>query len=186
MRADLAVWDVAQPAELAYRIGFNPLAERLFAGAGMLTPGAVTLAALEAVWRGGPAALDPAARPAIEAAAARVAAAVAAGAPVYGVNTGFGKLASVTIPAADTARLQRNLILSHCSGVGDADARGGRAADDGAEARLARPRRLRRALGAGRRCSQAMLRPGRGAGGAGAGLGRRLAATSRRSRTWRR
>ena len=32
MRADLAVWDVARPAELAYRIGFNPLAERLFAG----------------------------------------------------------------------------------------------------------------------------------------------------------
>jgi histidine ammonia-lyase len=85
----------------------------------MLTPGAVTLAELEAVWRGGPAALDPGARAGIEAAAARVAAAVAAGAPVYGVNTGFGKLASVTIPAADTARLQRNLILSHCSGVGE-------------------------------------------------------------------
>ncbi|PRY25461.1 imidazolonepropionase [Aliiruegeria haliotis] len=33
LRADLAIWDVAQPAELAYRIGFNPLAERLFAGA---------------------------------------------------------------------------------------------------------------------------------------------------------
>jgi histidine ammonia-lyase len=80
----------------------------------ILTPGAVPLADLEAVWRGAPATLDPAARPAIEAAAARVAAAVAGGAPVYGVNTGFGKLASVTIPPADTARLQRNLILSHC------------------------------------------------------------------------
>ena len=33
MRADLAIWNVAQPAELAYRIGFNPLAERIFAGA---------------------------------------------------------------------------------------------------------------------------------------------------------
>ncbi len=32
MRADLAVWNVSQPAELAYRIGFNPLAERLYAG----------------------------------------------------------------------------------------------------------------------------------------------------------
>ena len=32
LRADLAVWDVAHPAELAYRIGFNPLAERIFAG----------------------------------------------------------------------------------------------------------------------------------------------------------
>ena len=34
LRADLAVWDVAHPAELAYRIGFNPLAERIVAPAG--------------------------------------------------------------------------------------------------------------------------------------------------------
>lgn len=33
MRADLAEWDVAHPAELAYRIGFNPLRRRWFAGA---------------------------------------------------------------------------------------------------------------------------------------------------------
>ncbi len=33
MRADLAVWNVEHPAELAYRIGFNPLAERIFGGA---------------------------------------------------------------------------------------------------------------------------------------------------------
>lgn len=32
LRADLAIWDVAHPAELAYRIGFNPLYRRLFAG----------------------------------------------------------------------------------------------------------------------------------------------------------
>ncbi|MGB0506539.1 MAG: imidazolonepropionase [Pikeienuella sp.] len=32
MRADLSVWDARQPAELAYRIGFNPLHERIFAG----------------------------------------------------------------------------------------------------------------------------------------------------------
>jgi len=32
MRADLAVWDVETPAELAYRIGFNPLHIRLFGG----------------------------------------------------------------------------------------------------------------------------------------------------------
>ena len=31
-RADLAVWDVAEPAELAYRIGFNPLHRRLIGG----------------------------------------------------------------------------------------------------------------------------------------------------------
>ena len=37
---------------------------------------------------------------------------------VYGVNTGFGKLASTRIAAKQTAQLQRNLILSHCCGVG--------------------------------------------------------------------
>ncbi len=31
-RADLAIWDIAQPAELAYRIGFNPLYKRIFGG----------------------------------------------------------------------------------------------------------------------------------------------------------
>jgi histidine ammonia-lyase len=89
-----------------------------------LTPGSTGLAAFEALWRdGGAAVLDRAARPAVEAAAARIAAAAAGGAPVYGVNTGFGKLASVAIAAADTARLQRNLILSHCAGVGEATPR---------------------------------------------------------------
>ena len=39
--------------------------------------------------------------------------------PVYGVNTGFGKLASVRIAPDDMATLQRNLILSHCCGVGE-------------------------------------------------------------------
>ena len=33
LRADLAVWDVSQPAELAYRIGFNPLHRRIFGDA---------------------------------------------------------------------------------------------------------------------------------------------------------
>ncbi len=32
LRADLAVWDVDHPAELAYRIGFNPLHARIFGG----------------------------------------------------------------------------------------------------------------------------------------------------------
>ncbi len=31
-RADLAVWDIGEPAELAYRIGFNPLNRRIFSG----------------------------------------------------------------------------------------------------------------------------------------------------------
>jgi histidine ammonia-lyase len=90
-----------------------------------LTPGAVTLADLEQLWRDeAPARLDPAARPAVDTAAAAVARAAGAEAPVYGVNTGFGKLASVRIAARDTAQLQRNLILSHCCGVGEPVPRG--------------------------------------------------------------
>ncbi len=87
----------------------------------ILTPDATPLSQLETIyWDDEAASLDPACRPAVEAAAARIAAAAAGGVPVYGVNTGFGKLASVTIAPEDTAQLQRNLILSHCSGVGDA------------------------------------------------------------------
>ena len=85
-----------------------------------LTPGTTSLATLETLWRSGASArLDPAAREGVEAAAALVRAAAEGTAAVYGVNTGFGKLASVRIAAADTATLQRNLILSHCCGVGD-------------------------------------------------------------------
>jgi histidine ammonia-lyase len=85
-----------------------------------LSPGSATLAQLEAIYRGGdPVTLDPACRPQVEAAHAVVARAAAGEAAVYGVNTGFGKLASIKIAAADTATLQRNLILSHCSGVGE-------------------------------------------------------------------
>jgi len=38
---------------------------------------------------------------------------------VYGINTGFGSLKDVAINAADVARLQRNLLMSHSAGVGD-------------------------------------------------------------------
>jgi histidine ammonia-lyase len=86
----------------------------------ILVPGTATLADLEAIWRGAPARIDPSCRPQVEAAAAVVAAAAAGDQPVYGVNTGFGKLASVRIPAGDTAQLQRNLILSHAAGTGPA------------------------------------------------------------------
>jgi len=40
------------------------------------------------------------------------------GAPVYGINTGFGGLATVTIKHDDLTKLQENLILSHSSGTG--------------------------------------------------------------------
>ncbi len=39
--------------------------------------------------------------------------------PTYGINTGFGTLAEVSIPRADLQRLQRNLILSHSAGTGE-------------------------------------------------------------------
>ncbi|NEL27704.1 MAG: aromatic amino acid lyase, partial [Xanthomonas perforans] len=41
------------------------------------------------------------------------------GEPVYGVNTGFGKLASVRIEREDLQTLQRNIVLSHAAGVGE-------------------------------------------------------------------
>jgi len=86
----------------------------------ILTPGSATLSQLESVYRGGgPIRLDPACRPLIDAAAARIAKAAAGKEPVYGVNTGFGKLASIKIAPENTAKLQTNLILSHCCGVGD-------------------------------------------------------------------
>ena len=84
----------------------------------VLTPGKATLAELEAIYRGAPAKLDPGVRDAVEKSAARIAEVAAGDVPVYGVNTGFGKLASVRIAPGDVATLQRNLILSHCCGVG--------------------------------------------------------------------
>ena len=86
-----------------------------------LTPGATPLAILETIWRHStPARLSPDTAPDIAAAADQVAKAAQGGDAVYGVNTGFGKLASVKIAPEDTETLQRNLILSHCCGVGPA------------------------------------------------------------------
>ena len=84
-----------------------------------LDPGAIGFHDLAAIHAGASARLAPACWPRIEAAAAIVARAAHGSAAVYGVNTGFGKLASRRIADADTATLQRNLILSHCCGVGD-------------------------------------------------------------------
>ncbi len=82
-------------------------------------PGALSMASLLRIHRGGETlVLDPASRGAIERSAAVVRAAAAGAAPVYGVNTGFGKLASTRIAPADLATLQRNLIRSHAVGLG--------------------------------------------------------------------
>ena len=86
----------------------------------ILKPGHLTLDDLQALHAGGvQLQLDSSAWPAIEASAAVVQRAAAGDAPVYGVNTGFGKLASTRIGADDLAALQRNLIRSHSVGVGE-------------------------------------------------------------------
>lgn len=56
---------------------------------------------------------------AVEASRAYLNAAIEDGLPTYGVNTGFGKLASKIIAPEDLERLQRNLLLSHAVGVGE-------------------------------------------------------------------
>jgi histidine ammonia-lyase len=72
-----------------------------------------------AIYRGATPKLDPSCMPKIKAAPRRSRRIVAKGEPVYGINTGFGKLASVRIPAADLETLQRNIVLSHAAGVGE-------------------------------------------------------------------
>jgi histidine ammonia-lyase len=85
----------------------------------ILDPGAVSLAQLEQIWRDDAGiSLNAQARARVAASAARLHRAAQGDAPIYGVNTGFGKLASIRIATDDLAALQRNLILSHCAGVG--------------------------------------------------------------------
>ncbi len=86
----------------------------------VLIPGDVRLDQWRAIYRGAAVRLSPLAAPAIARSAAAVAVILARGEPVYGVNTGFGKLANVRIADGDLARLQRNIVLSHAAGVGEA------------------------------------------------------------------
>ncbi len=86
-----------------------------------IVPGAAPLS----LWRklaagGGRVALAETALPAIAGSRATVEAALRSGAPIYGVNTGFGKLAQTRIPPDELNHLQRNLVLSHSAGVGAA------------------------------------------------------------------
>ncbi len=84
-----------------------------------ITPGELTLDQLRAIRNGNiTLSLHASATDIIRRSAAVVQAAAAGDAPVYGVNTGFGKLASTRISKEDLATLQRNLIRSHCVGVG--------------------------------------------------------------------
>jgi histidine ammonia-lyase len=86
----------------------------------ILRPGEVSLAQWRDVYRGATPSLAPEAWPIVAESAAAVTRILARGEPVYGINTGFGKLASVRIEARDLAALQLNIVLSHAAGVGDA------------------------------------------------------------------
>jgi len=64
--------------------------------------------------------LAPQDRSRVEQASSLVARLVASGDVVYGINTGFGLLAQTRIPNEQLELLQRNLLLSHAAGIGDA------------------------------------------------------------------
>ncbi len=81
-------------------------------------PGAATLAQLRGVMEGAPLDLAPGWRGAVERGAAAVAAHLATGEPLYGINTGFGRLASTRIAPERLAQLQLNLLRSHAAGTG--------------------------------------------------------------------
>lgn len=86
----------------------------------LLDPGHAALTQWREVTDGASITLLATSADAIRAAQAIVDDIVAAGTVTYGVNTGFGKLASVRIADGDLATLQRNLILSHAVGTGPA------------------------------------------------------------------
>ncbi|TKI03394.1 histidine ammonia-lyase [Martelella alba] len=86
----------------------------------ILVPGDVDLAALRAVYYDElELVLDNSAVGAIDRAQRTVTEILDAGQVVYGINTGFGKLAQTRIPAHRLAELQRNLVLSHSVGTGE-------------------------------------------------------------------
>ncbi|MGM3173556.1 histidine ammonia-lyase [Dickeya lacustris] len=84
-----------------------------------LTPGAVSLATLRVMYHGGVMlTLDEPSRAAVRAAQQTVQHILGQDRVVYGINTGFGKLAQTRIAPQRLAELQRNLVLSHSVGIG--------------------------------------------------------------------
>jgi histidine ammonia-lyase len=83
-----------------------------------LTPGLTTLAQWRAFLDGAPTRFCELDSARVRASARTVAHIVEKRAPAYGINTGFGKLASERIEAHDLDALQRNIVLSHAAGVG--------------------------------------------------------------------
>lgn len=79
----------------------------------------VPLSDWRAIYRGASVRLPESRFAAIEAGARTVEAITARDHPVYGINTGFGKLAQVRIKTEDLTTLQRNIVLSHAAGTGE-------------------------------------------------------------------
>jgi histidine ammonia-lyase len=122
MPNDMTADDTASPARADETIPDHdaapppPARDAITLGAG----GGLTLAQVEAVARGGAhVAIAAAARERVLAGRALVERIGAEDRTVYGVTTGFGHLSSVKIAPDDLADLQRNLIRSHASGVGE-------------------------------------------------------------------
>ena len=85
-----------------------------------VTPGKLSLNDLSQIyWESHSVTLSPDVKKNVEKAAAFVQDIAKSDTPIYGINTGFGKLSGIRIPAEKTDLIQRNLILSHCCGVGD-------------------------------------------------------------------
>lgn len=85
----------------------------------LLTPGQATLPKLEKLYReGGAFNLTEASFDAVNRGADILSKRIESGEAIYGVNTGFGKLASVRIEASNLMALQRNLVRSHSAGIG--------------------------------------------------------------------
>ena len=85
-----------------------------------ITPGHLNLAQLRGVYEHPiRVALDPSASAQIEASVFCVQQILAENRTAYGINTGFGLLASTRIDTADLENLQRSLVLSHAAGVGE-------------------------------------------------------------------
>src|SRR5215469_14455144 len=78
----------------------------------------LTLEAVEAVADGSPVRISDVARTRVERAREFVDERFASGEPIYGVTTGFGRLANVPVDPKDAALLQLNLVRSHASGTG--------------------------------------------------------------------
>jgi histidine ammonia-lyase len=79
----------------------------------------LTLEAIEAIAEGAPVTIAPAARARVTRAREFVDAQFAGGGAIYGVTTGFGRLANISVDPAQAVELQLNLVRSHAAGTGE-------------------------------------------------------------------